>query len=104
MENNSLEEFIENLAKEIFKGEELDPEVFQQIQADLLDSAENIINRELIDALTDEKLTEFNIMFDNDASDEEIQSFLAENIDNIDEIVLNALLELKAQYIKREID
>lgn len=100
MENDPIEVFIENLAKEMGRGRNLEPEVFQQLKLDLLDSAENIIDRELINSLSPEKLEEFNLMLDEDAGDEEIQSFFAKNIENIDEIVLNALLELKAKYIK----
>jgi hypothetical protein len=102
MENDPLEVFIENLMQEINREKKMEPEVYQQFKSDLLDSAEDIINRELINALSTEKLAEFNSILDEDLSDEEYQTFFVRNIENTDEIVLNALLELKSKYIKNK--
>lgn len=103
MENDQLDVFVGDLMKEMSGVSELEPEVCQQIKSDLLERAENIINRELMNALSTQKLAEFNSMLDKDLSEEEYQSFLAANIENIDEIVINALLELKSNFIKHEI-
>ena len=79
---------------------ELDQDVYQQAKSDYIDSAENIINRELLNALPKDKVGEFKSILNGDNSNEGSQAFLAKNIENTDEIVLNALLELKATYIK----
>lgn len=97
---NDFEVFIENLANEIGRGQDLEFLVLQEIKLDLTNSAESIINRKIINSLSSEKLEEFSSMLDQDLSDEVYQSFLATNIENMDEIVLNALLELKSKYIK----
>ena len=102
MEEYTLEGFIENLINEIDWGHELEPAIYQQIFRDMLDRAENLIKSHVFNALTFEKQKVFIEMLDdeNNLSDEETQSFLINNIENMDEIVLNALLELKAKYIK----
>lgn len=99
MKNDTLEEFVESLMREkTYWIHELDHDVYQQAKSDYIDSAENIINRELLNALPKDKVSEFKSILNDDNSDEVSQAFLAKHIDNIDEIVLNALLEFKAKY------
>lgn len=101
MEEYTLEGFIENLISAIDWGHELEPTIYQQIFRDMLDRAENLIKSHVFNALTIEKQKVFIEMLDdeNNFSDEETQSFLFNNIDNMEEIAANALLELKSQYI-----
>jgi flagellin-specific chaperone FliS len=100
MDDNFIEIFIDNMMKEMQWGEKIEPEVYQQIKVDYIGRVEDIINWDLLHALSTEKSEEISLMLDEDISAEEYYSFLAKNIENIDEIVLNALLEFKAKYIK----
>lgn len=95
MDDNYIEIFIDNMMKEIKWGQEIEPEVYQQIKEDYIDRIEDKIYWDLIHALSTEKAEEFSLMLDEDPSVEDVQSFYAKNIDNVDEIVLNALLGFK---------
>lgn len=103
MDDNLIEIFIDNMMKEIKWGQELEPALYQGIKSDYIDRVVNIIERDLFQALSTDKAEEFSLILDKDPSVEEVQSFFFENIENIDEIVLNALMEFKAKYIKPEI-
>ncbi len=94
----NLETFVDGLLKEkAFQN--LEPEVEAQLKTDLLNRLDDVINQALLDALTDDKLSVFESLVDKDASKEDIQKFLSDNIENMETVVTGALLKFRELYI-----
>ena len=100
MENQSLsiDDFINRLVAE--KGfEDVDDEVRDQIKNDLRDRVEDRINATILQHMPPEKLEEMDKMLES-AGPQEIQSFCRENIENLDEVIAQALVEFRSTYLK----
>ncbi|MFZ2975108.1 MAG: DUF5663 domain-containing protein [Candidatus Moraniibacteriota bacterium] len=95
--NLNLETFVSLLIEE--KGfENVDPEIEEQLKADLLKRVEDRINVAIINNLPKEKMTEFNELLDN-ANQDEIQDYCNKNISGLDEIIAQELMSFRATYL-----
>ncbi len=93
----NVEEFVDKLVED--KGfNEQDPEVIEQIKNDLIDRVENRVNAMILSELKPEKITDFEKALDS-GNDEEIQKFIKENIEDIDEKIARELLAFKSIYL-----
>lgn len=100
MENQSLsiDDFVNRLVNE--KGfDEVEDEVRDQIKTDLRDRVEDRINATILQNLPPEKLEEMDKLLEN-GGPQEIQSFCRENIENLDEVIAQALVDFRNTYLK----
>lgn len=97
-QSTNLETFIDKLIEE--KGlEYLDEETLEQIRKDLLGRLEDRINATILENMPPANLEEFEKKLDDEASNEEIQTYCAEKIPNLQEIIAAELLVFKQTYI-----
>lgn len=95
--NLNLETFASLLIEE--KGfENVDPEIEEQLKADLLKRVEDRINVAIINNLPKEKMEEFNSLLD-DANQDEIQDYCNKNISGLDEIIAKELMSFRLTYL-----
>jgi hypothetical protein len=90
--------FVERLVTEK-KFENIDPEVMDQIKLDLLGRVEDRINATILEHLPPEKLAEFNKLLDGLNNENEIQLFCQNNIENLDEVIAEALVSFRSTYL-----
>jgi hypothetical protein len=98
MEQPTLETFVEELISAKEFGE-LDAEVKDQLKSDLLGRLEDLINRDLIDELSEEKVSEFEKLLDGGANKDELSQFLSSNIENMEAVVTASLLKFRKSYL-----
>jgi len=95
-----LEQFVEQLLQEKSIPADMDPEIKAQLIKDLTVRVEDLINRRLIDAMSDEQLAEFNKILDQEpANPEAVKAFIEQNIKNKEQITTGALLEFRQLYL-----
>ena len=100
MENKEqiLEEFIDKLVEE--KGLlGLDGDVLNQVKEDLLDRLEDRINAAILENMPEGKMKEFDALLDG-ANEKEIQEFCSDNIENLDDVIAEALIRFREAYLK----
>lgn len=91
-------QFMDKLIEEKGLGD-LDPEIHEQLRSDLLDRLSNRINRDMLNAMNDQQITEFEALFDNNEVDK-IKPFLYKCGINTDELVARAMVEFREMYLK----
>ena len=97
MQNELLEQFVDKMIAEK-KMDLLEPAVLAEVKQDLLRMAEDKINSYIIEALPKDKIDDFTeVLEGNDP--EEIQTFLRDVLDDLDEIVARALIDFRRAYI-----
>ena len=97
MQNELLEQFVDKMIAEK-KMDLLEPAVLAEVKQDLLRMAEDKINSYIIEALPKDKIDDFTeVLEGNDP--EEIQTFLHDVLDDLDEIVAKALIDFRRAYI-----
>lgn len=102
MVSDELDQFVENLLAEK-NLPSMDDAVRIQLVADLKQRLLDQINRALIDALSDEKLNDFNAMLDDESiTDERIEQFMAESGINVKQITLQTMLRFSELYLGRQ--
>jgi hypothetical protein len=96
---DNLTKFIEQLLKD--KGlPELKPEVHVQLVDDLSGRFTQLLNRRLIESLTDEQKLELEKIIDEQPPDiNKIQVFMAEKIPNTVEVTAQAMKEFRSLYL-----
>ena len=95
-----MEEYINQLLLDNGVPASLDAEVRQQLVSDLSTRAGNMINRRLIDALTDEDAALFEKMIDSNPDDSAtLQQFIDSHVPDKNQIVGATLLEFRALYL-----
>ncbi|MDQ5928404.1 MAG: hypothetical protein QG594_178 [Bacteroidota bacterium] len=93
----NIEEFIDRIIAE--KGFDVkDPEVLAQIKTDLTSRFEDRLNAMIISNLPGDKLEEFNTLLDTN-NEEEVNTFLKNNIPEIEEKLAAEMLEFKSIYL-----
>jgi hypothetical protein len=96
-----IDQFVEDLIKEKGLPADLDSEVRQQLVNNLTERVANLINRRLIDALPDEKVTELEKLVDTNPQDAQaFQKFMADNVPNQEQVIAAALLEFRGLYLQ----
>ncbi|MFT5359811.1 MAG: hypothetical protein ACI88L_000274 [Candidatus Paceibacteria bacterium] len=94
----TLETFIDKLLKEK-AFENVEPEIEAQVKEDLRGRLDDVVNRAMLDELSDSKVSEFEDLLDNGANQDELQKFLSENIGNMEAVLTAALLKFRSLYI-----
>lgn len=92
----SIEAFVDKLLQE--KGiTGLPVEVMEQLKADLVTRAENLINVEILANMPESAIEDFEKKLDT-GDEEEIRKFCQDNIPNLEEVVAVALTKLQNIY------
>ena len=95
-----MEEYINQLLLDNGVPASLDAEVRQQLVSDLSTRVGDMINRRLIDALTDEDAALFEKMIDSNPDDPNaLQQFIDSHVPDKNQIVGSTLLEFRALYL-----
>lgn len=76
-----------------------DPEVRAQLEADLTDSAIRLVNRRLIDAMSEQDVERFNALLDRDPSPQTVQQFIEQHVPNREQVTALALVEFRQLYL-----
>ena len=95
-----IEKFIKQLLQEKGLPPNLEPKVYDQLVKDLNERAVDLINRRLIDSMTDEQAQEFDKLLA--AHPEDIpaaQEFIQKNVPNQAEVVTATLGEFRQLYL-----
>lgn len=104
MQNDELDKFInEMLDTKQLPG--VTAEVRVTLVADLRERLLDQINRALIDALPDDKITEFNSLLDDESlSDEIVQQFIASSGVDVPRVTLQTMLRFSELYTRASTD
>lgn len=95
-----MDEYIEQLLKDAGVPEATDPAVKKQLTADLTARANDLVNRRLIDAMSDEDAAAFDKLLDEQSDNvNAMQQFITDHIPNREKVVGAALLEFRALYL-----
>ena len=94
-----LTEFVQQLIAEQGFTRPIDPEVMEQLEADLSSGAIDLINRRLIDAMPEQTVSHFNALLDSDPSPQAVQAFVEHNVPNLEYVTVQALLEFRQFYL-----
>ena len=98
-----MDKFIEDLLAQTGAQARADPEVEAELRAELAERCANLINKRLIEALSDTQTEQLNTMLDNNPNDPEaFQQFITDSLPNQDEIVAATLYEFRALYLGSE--
>ena len=93
-----LEEFVDRLIKEK-NSPYVKDENRNEVKKMLLDDVADAINRKLVAQLTDKQVDELNVLFEKKVADEELNGFFKKNINNLDQIIAQALTDFRAGYL-----
>jgi hypothetical protein len=95
-----MEEFIRQLLKDAGVPESTDPEVRQQLEKDLADRASDLINKRLIDAMSEKDAKAFSKLLDDKPDDlGAMQQFIDQHVPDKEKVAGAALLEFRALYL-----
>lgn len=97
-QNMDLHSFIDKLVSEKREFEGLEPEVIKQIKSDLLERLEDRINALIVNNIPEDKISEFE-KISGSGTDEEVQSFCAENIPELEQLIASELIVFKQTYL-----
>lgn len=93
-----LEDFVEDLLVE--KGlTDLDPDVRFALIAELVDKANQLINRRLFEAMNEDQLKALNQMVEAKPDQAMVDKFIEENVPNKVQITAQALNEFRSLYL-----
>ena len=99
----TMDNFIDEILAQSGAKASADPEVEAQLKADLTERAAALINRRLVDALTDEQTDKLNQLLDDQPDNvEAFQQFIIDNLPDKDQIVAAALYEFRVLYLGSE--
>ena len=91
-----LRKFVDGLVQQ--KGFNVEPEVLEQIKADVFDRAENIVNATIMANIPPENLEEFDKLLDA-GNQEAIEEFTARHIPDLLQKTAKALDEFRETYL-----
>lgn len=95
-----MDEFINDILAQSGATTTADPEIEAQLRQELSERAATLINRRLIDALSENDTSELDKLLDDRSDDvEAFQQFIADKLPNKDQIVAAALYEFKVLYL-----
>ena len=98
-----MDNFINDLLVQTGAQSSADPEVEAELKAELTERCANLINKRLIEALTDDQTGQLNNMLDNNPNDPEaFQQFITDSLPNKDQVVAATLYEFRALYLGSE--
>jgi hypothetical protein len=95
-----MEEYIEQLLQEVGVPEGTDPEVRAQLASDLAARANDMVNKRLIEAMSDEDVAAFDKLLDEQPENlQAMQQFIDEHVPDKNRVVGAALLEFRTLYL-----
>ena len=96
----NMDDFINQLLQEAAVPESVDPEVRAQLVSDLESRLADMINRRLIDAMSEEDALGLEKLLDEQPDNiEAVQGYIEERLPNKDQVVAATLLEFRALYL-----
>ena len=98
----NIDEFIESLLND--KGvTNIEPEIKEELKADMKERLEDEINRAAVEALSEEKADELVKLIDQpDFTNEKMTEFMKNSGVNLTEIVLDTMLKFRSFYLGAE--
>lgn len=101
MNNKDLREFISNIIGE--KGLSVSSEeVKEQLIEDMTHRLLDLIDREVISAMSEPNVDKLNQMLDEGASTDVVQSFIASVVPNMQQIVAQTTIRFRKAYLNSE--
>ncbi len=96
-----MDQFIDQLMKDANFGKDLAPEVLEQVRHDLTTRATDMVNRYIIDSMSDEVFKQFETMMsqEGDLDPKTVQDFIEQNVPNREEVATRALIEFRSIYL-----
>jgi hypothetical protein len=95
-----MDEYLTDLLSQTGAVQTADQDVLRQLKSDLSERVTALINRRLIDALSEDKVAELERLLDEQPDNvEAYQQFMVDNLPNRQEIVNTSLLEFRALYL-----
>jgi hypothetical protein len=95
-----MDEYLTDLLSQTGAVQTGDQDVLRQLKSDLSERVTALINRRLIDALSEDKVAELERLLDEQPDNvEAYQQFMVDNLPNRQEIVNTSLLEFRALYL-----
>lgn len=94
-----MEQFIKDLLKEKGLPANLEPAVYDRLVKDLSERVEKIVNKRLIDSLSDEQFDQLEKLSASSPNEQAVQDFINANVPNKDKIVALALAEFRQLYL-----
>lgn len=94
----NLDEFIENLLNE--KGIEVEPDIKEELKADMKAKLLDQINRAAIQSLSEEKAEELTKLIEQpDFTNEKMTEFIQNSGVNLTEVALDTMLKFRSFYL-----
>ncbi len=98
MERDPFSRFIgEMLDAKQFSG--LDDDVRQQLETDLKASMLDQIDRAVIDALPEDRVSGLNVLLDEGADEQNVQAYITESGVDVQRVTLEAMLRFRDLYL-----
>ncbi len=97
MDGAQLRAFIESIIDA--KNLHATPEVREQLIEDMMQRALDMIDREVLAAVPDDKMDELNRLLDSGASDQDVQQYIASVVPDASRIAAKTLLRFKDAYL-----
>ena len=98
---SQFDQYLQGLIDEKFvqKGHELDPDVVDELKKDIIRQLDEFIMSRIITTLSDDDVLEFEKMLQEGKSQEELQKFATEHIEDFTTFLTNVLLEFQQVYL-----
>ena len=94
-----LDEYVKDILKQKGLPPNMDPEVHTQLVKDVTQMAEDLINKRLLDALSDEQFDQLEKIAGHQPDQKSIQDFIDKNLPNKQQIVTEALTDFRNTYL-----
>ena len=97
----NVDEFIESLLND--KGIEVEPEIREELKADMKKRLLDQIDRAAVQALSEEKANELALLVeDPDFTNEKMTKFMQDSGVNLTEVALDTMLKFRSFYLGTE--
>lgn len=83
-------------------GSRIDESGRQQLTEDLHNRLMDQIDRAVVEALPEDKIDDFNTLLDREASDEEVQQFIANSGVDVQAITMETMFRFRELYLGQE--
>lgn len=101
VQERSVDVELRKFAEGLLLGENIvDRDVRELMVADIVDSAHAYINKYLVASLTDRQVRSFHKLLDTRPSDEEISQFFVDQGVDVQQVVIDALTDLRQRYTR----
>lgn len=95
-----MDDFINQLLKDINVPDSMDPEIKREMTEDLRDRADRFVINRMLDAMSDEDLDQFDKLSAEKPNDADtLRKFLDEHVPEKDRVMAAALLEFRAAFL-----